>query len=157
MLSEHLIGGLSRPRMRLLAARVVAVEQLVRGASFVDTFRLLKDVHHIPRRTAYTVTMRVYRGGGLTKDAAYLRGLAEILECLRRGDQIEPLLVGKIAADHVPFIQELRLRKVLDAPPLRPRYLDDPQTLQRLERLRQGVSVLQLVEGKIDANRVHRQ
>ena len=31
VLSEYLVGGLSRPRMRLLAARVIAVEQLVQG------------------------------------------------------------------------------------------------------------------------------
>ena len=157
VLSEYLVGGLSRPRVRLLAARVIAVEQLVQGASFVDTFRLLKDTHAFPRRIAYTVTTRVYRAGGLTKDAVYLRGLLEISEYLRRGGDIEPLFVGKIAADHIPLIRELRLRKVLDAPPLRPRYLNDSRTLPRLERLRQGLSVLQLIEGKYDENRVRRQ
>jgi len=143
--------------MRLLAARVTAVEQLVEGASFVDTFRLLQGAYAFPRRIAYTVTMRIYRGGGLTKDAVYLRGLAEISEYLRRGGDIEPLVVGKVAADHIPLIRELRLRRVLDAPPLRPRYLNDSRTLHRLERLRQGLSVLQLIEGKIDEDRVRRQ
>ncbi|MFH1919224.1 MAG: flavohemoglobin expression-modulating QEGLA motif protein [Planctomycetota bacterium] len=148
VLSEYLVGGLSRPRLRLLATRVVAVRQLTQGAGFVETFRLLERVHHLSRRTAYTVTMRVYRAGGLTKDAIYLRGLVEILEYLERGGEIEPLLVGKIAADHVPLIRELRLRQVLDAPPLRPRYLDDPSTVQSLAQLRGGLSVLELLEGK---------
>lgn len=148
VLSEYLVGGLSRPRVRLLAARVIAVKQLVDGAGFVDTFRLLRDTHGFPRRIAYTVTMRVYRGGGLTKDAVYLRGLLEIAEYLRPGGDIEPLVVGKIAADHIPLIRELRLRGVLDAPPLRPRYFNDSHALSRLERLRQGLSVLQMIEGK---------
>ena len=41
VLSEYLVGGLSRSRMRQLAARVVAVRQLTDGASFVETFRTL--------------------------------------------------------------------------------------------------------------------
>jgi len=157
VLSEYLVGGLSRPRVRLLAARVIAVEQLVGGASFVDTFRLLRDAHGFPRRIAYTITMRVYRGGGLTKDAVYLRGLLEIADYLRRGGDLEPLVVGKIAADHIPLIRELRLRQVLDAPPLRPRYLNDSHALPRLERFRQGLSVLQMIEGKHDESRFRRQ
>ena len=101
--------------------------------------------------------MRVYRGCGLTKDAAYLRGLVEILDYLHRGGDIEPLLVGKIAADHVPLIQELRLRKVLGPPPLRPRYMEEARVADKLQQLRQGRSVLQLVEVKSDENRIRRQ
>ena len=157
VLSEYLVGGLSRPRVRLLAARVIAVEQLVAGATFVETFRRLKETHGFPRRIAYTITTRVYRSGGLTKDAVYLRGLLEIADYLRRGGEIEPLVVGKIAADHIPLVRELRLREVLDAPPLRPRYLNDSHALARLERLRQGLSVLQMIEGKHDENRFRRQ
>ena len=147
MLTEYLVGGLSRPRMRLLAARVVAAVQLVAGATFVDTFRLLDRHYGFPRRTAYTITMRTYRGGGLTKDMVYLRGLMEMLDYLRSGGALEPLFVGKIATDHIPLIQELRLRQILTTPPLRPCYLDDPQALGRLERLREGRSVLDLVAG----------
>ena len=112
------------------------MEQLIQGASLVDSFRLLRDAYDFARRIAYTVAMRIYRGGGLTKDAVYLRGLMEILEYFRRGGDLEPLLVGKDAADHLPLIRELQLRRVLDAPPLRPRYLDAPRALHRLERLR---------------------
>ena len=157
VLSEYLVGGLSRPRVRLLAARVIAVYELLQGASFVDTFRLLRQTYAFPRRLAYTVAMRVYRGRGLTKDAVYLRGLAEILQYLGRGGELEPLLVGKIAADHIPLIRELRLRQVLDAPPLRPRYMEGLRTGQRLERLRQGLTVPELLEVKSHENRIRRQ
>jgi hypothetical protein len=92
--------------------------------------------------------MRVYRGGGLTKDAVYLRGLHEILGYFQRGGEIEPLFVGKIAPDHVPLIRELRLREVLSPPPLRPRYMEDPHTARRLQRLCEGLTILQLVEVK---------
>jgi uncharacterized protein (TIGR02421 family) len=148
VLAEFLSGGLSRPRLRLLAARVLAIDRLARGDPFVETFGRLWKTHGFPQRTAYTVTMRVYRGGGLTKDAAYLRGLAGILNHLRGGGPLEPLLVGKVAAEHIPLIEELRHRQVLRAPPLRPRYLDNPQAADKLRRLRQGLTVPQLVEGR---------
>jgi uncharacterized protein (TIGR02421 family) len=157
VLSEYLVGGLSRPRMRLLAARVVAVEQLLQGASFVDTFRLLDRAYAFSQRTAYTVTMRVYRAGGLTKDAVYLRGLVEILDYLKRGGEIGPLLVGKIAADHVPLVRELQHREVLKPPPLRPRYMENPSALEKLEKLAAGLSVPELVEVTSHENRIRGQ
>ena len=157
VLSEYLVGGLSRPRLRLLAARVIAVYQRLQEASFADTFRLLRQTYTFPRRIAYTIAMRVYRGGGLTKDAIYLRGLVEILQYLGRGGDLDPLLVGKIAADHIPLIRELRLRQVLDAPPLRPRYMEDTRTSHALERLRQGLTVPELLEVESHEDRIRRQ
>jgi hypothetical protein len=68
-----------------------------------------------------------------------------VLSHLREGGALEPLLVGKLGAQHIPIIQELQWRKVLVPPPLRPRYLDEPGARRRLERLRRGASVLDLV------------
>lgn len=146
VLAEYLVGGLSRPRLRLLAGRVVAVRCLVEGASFIDTFRELNQNYGFGQRTAFTITVRVYRSGGLTKDAVYLRGLVGILNYLKRGGDLEPLFVGKIMADHLPIIRELQARQVLRPVPLRPRYMDNPQTAARLEKLRNGLTVLDLIE-----------
>ncbi|HYW80527.1 MAG TPA: tyrosine/phenylalanine carboxypeptidase domain-containing protein, partial [Thermoguttaceae bacterium] len=148
VLSEYLVGGMSRPRMRLLGARVVAAAQLVAGATFIETFRLLNRDYAFSQRVAYTIAMRTFRGGGLTKDMVYLRGLIEMLEYLGSGGDLEPLLVGKIASDHIPLIQELQLRHVLKKPPLRPHYLSDPQVIARLEHVRNGLTVFDLIEGK---------
>lgn len=149
VLSEALVEGLTRSRMRLLAARVWATEQMIRGATFVETFRALGREHGFPRRQAYTITTRIYRGGGLTKDIVYLRGLVEILTYLREGGELEPLFVGKIAAEHVPLMRELQFRKVLRPAPLRPRYLDNPKAIAKLDHLRQDVAVRELVsEGR---------
>ena len=115
VLSEFLVGGLSRSRLRLLAARVLAAHSLIDGASYVETYRLLNREYRFRRRLAFTITQRVYRGGGLTKDAIYLRGLVHMLDYLRDGGQIDPLLVGKIAEEHIPIIQELQWRNVLQA------------------------------------------
>jgi len=148
VVAEYLVGGLSRPRLRLLAARVLAIRHMIDGASFVDVFRELDRLHDFDRRTAFVTTMRIYRGGGLTKDAVYLRGLCQLLEYLGRGGQLEPLLVGKIAAEHVPIIRELQWRRVLREPPLRPRYLEHPAAVARLGRLREGITVLDLIKGR---------
>jgi len=147
VLAEYLVGGLSRDRMRQLAARVVAARHLVDGASFVETFRLLHGVHAFSSRSAYTTTMRTYRGGGFTKDVVYLRGLRSVLRHVRKGRGLRRLFVGKLALGHVPLIRELQYRQVLAPAPLEPRYLDREGAAERLARLRAGDgSVLQLVD-----------
>jgi uncharacterized protein (TIGR02421 family) len=148
VLSEYLVGGLSRPRLRLLAARVLAVKRLMEGSSWIETFRELDRNYEFNRYTAYTVTMRVYRAGGLTKDAAYFKGLLNLLEYMRQGGALEPLFIGKISAKHLPIMEELLWRHVLRPPPLKPRYMSEPQTVKRIERLHQGVSLLDLISPK---------
>jgi uncharacterized protein (TIGR02421 family) len=145
VLAEYLVGGLTAVRLRTLAARVVAVDQLIQRASFPDVFARLVEQYGFERRTAYTITLRVFRGGGLTKDSLYLQGLVEILEYLGAGGDLEPLLVGKIAVEHVPIIRELLLCGVLRTPPLRPRYLDAPAAGERLQRINAGTTVLDLI------------
>jgi len=147
IMAEYFAGGLSRPRLRLLAGRVLAVESLLDGATFVDTFRMLVRQFGFSRRISYTIAMRVHRGGGLTKDANYLQGLVDILSYLGNGGELEPLLAGKIAAHHIPLVEELRLRKVLRPPPLRPRYFDFPRYAQSIALIRSGLKVTDLVKG----------
>jgi hypothetical protein len=84
----------------------------------------------------------------VTKDAVYLRGLVDIIDYLKKGADLEPLFVGKIAADHIPFIRELQLREVLLPPPLRPRYLNMPGVADRLAAIRDGITPLDLVTGR---------
>lgn len=145
VLSEYLVNGMSAPRLRLLAARVIAVRHMIDGASFVETFKELDRNWELSKESAFSITMRVYRGGGLTKDASYLRGLMSVMEYIRGGGQIDPLLVGKIGADHVPVITELLRRKVLREPPLRPRYLEDSRALARLRRASEKATLLDLL------------
>jgi hypothetical protein len=83
----------------------------------------------------------------LTKDAVYLRGLVEILAYIGKGGDLSPLFVGKIAADHIPIVRELRLQGVLREPVLRPRYMEDANCIQRLEKLNANPSVLDLLDG----------
>jgi uncharacterized protein (TIGR02421 family) len=150
VLSEWLVGGLSHSRLRQLAARVVAVSRLIDGASFVETFRELDREFGFSQRSAFITTMRIFRGGGLTKDAIYLRGLRAMLGYLGNGGDLDALLVGKIAAEHIPLIRELQLRKILKSPPWKPKYLDHPLAIERLEQVRCGMTVLDLIRERND-------
>ncbi len=145
VLSEHLVGGLTLARLRLLAARVVGVHAMLGSASFIEVFQELTIELGFEPRTAFTIAMRIFRGGGLTKDAAYLRGLSEVLAYLAAGGELEPLWIGKIASGHVGVIRELILRDVLDPPKLRPRYLELPMAQLRLDKIREGMQVLDLI------------
>ncbi len=146
VLSEYLVNGLSRPRLRTLAGRVLAVDCLAGGADFVTTFRCLEQEYGFGDYQAYTIAMRVYRGGGLTKDVVYLRGFMELLAYLARGGSLETLLLGKFALRQVPWVEELRWRQVLKAPVLQPRYLEEAASRQRLQQLQEGVTLSELVE-----------
>jgi hypothetical protein len=132
--------------LRVLAARVIAAESLVQGASFVETFRTLNRTYGFERSAAFGITMRIYRGGGLTKDGVYLRGLVALLEYLKEGGDLEPLLIGKISADHIPVIEELRLRRVLSPAQVVPRYMQAERGKERLARVRETADVFALVE-----------
>ncbi len=146
VLAEYLVGGMSRYRLRILAARVLAVRSVVGGASFVETFRMLHGAHGFSKQSAFQVTMRVHRGGGLTKDAVYLRGLEWLLHHLGNGGDLEPLWIGKIGTRHIPIIQELRWRKVLQPGYLTPRFLHELSARERMEKLQGGATVLDLIE-----------
>lgn len=145
VLAEYLAGGLDRTRMRLLAARVVAARSVEDGASFVDTFRLLCDEHGYTPNGAWHITLRVHQSGGFTRDFIYLRGLIELLALLRKDVQLESLYIGKIAQKHIPIIRELRYRRILRDPPLRPRVLEDSAAQERLDALRNGITLTEMI------------
>jgi uncharacterized protein (TIGR02421 family) len=147
VLAEYFVGELSDARMRLLAGRVVAVRRLIEGAGFLEIFHELRRLEFTSQQ-AFTITMRVCRSGGLTKDAVYLRGLGRILEYLGRGGDLDLLYTGKITEAHVGLVRELIRRRILQKPPLRPRYLDFAEAKARLTKIRGGAAVLDLIERK---------
>ena len=144
VLAEYLVGGLSPGRLRLLAARVVATDAMIAGAGFSETFRVLVETHGFEHHSAFTVVLRIFRGGGLTKDAAYLRGLNEVIQYLGSGGELESLYVGKLATGHIPLIRELLLREVLRPPAVLPGFLTTKSAAANLARLREFSSVLDL-------------
>jgi uncharacterized protein (TIGR02421 family) len=145
VLAEYVVGGLTVDRLVTLAARVVAVGRLLAGATFTETFRDLHHGHGLTAAQAFRVTMRVYRSGGLTKDAIYLRGLDRLLRHLADGHSLDPLLVGKVPLGYVSIVQELRWRGVLRPPRLQPRWLTAPGSEERLAAIRAGLGIPDLI------------
>jgi len=146
VLAEFLTGQLARDRLRQLAGRVLAVHGLSQGATFTETFRELTRGYGFDQRQAFGITLRVHRGGGFTKDAVYLHGLATLLRYLGDDGDVERLYLGKIALEEISLIEELQWRRVLQAGPLRPRHLQGDENQARLAWLRQGVGLDRLVE-----------
>ncbi|MBP0905351.1 flavohemoglobin expression-modulating QEGLA motif protein [Mariniflexile gromovii] len=144
VITEYLVGGLTINRLRLLAGRVMAVKSMTENASFITTFNLLYKKYAFPSKVAYNITMRVYRGGGLTKDAVYLAGVMDVLKYIKNGGALETLYTGKFNMHHIKIIEELLQRNVLKAPVL-PRFLERESVKERLHQLRHGIKVTQLV------------
>ncbi len=144
VLAEFLVGGLNAARLALLSARVVAVDRLLGGEPFPATFSYLHHRHRFPPGPAFRVVMRVYRAGGLTKDAIYLRGLERLLSHLATGGALDPLLVGKLDLLHVPVIEGLAGCGLLAPVPLSPRWLAHPRAAGNLARIRAGLGLDQL-------------
>jgi uncharacterized protein (TIGR02421 family) len=151
VLAEYLTGGLDPRRLRVLAARVVAVGKMLDGAGFLDIFQSLREDHRIPASTAWSIAIRVVVGGGSVKDAIYLRGITRIIEALAEGSVLDVLFIGKLALEHIPLVQDLLDREVLHTPWARPRWLDVTGAQERLDKLRAGASVIDLYEGEVSA------
>ncbi|MNE93154.1 hypothetical protein D3C80_1909630 [compost metagenome] len=118
---------------------------MLSGALFPETYRLLVDRHRFQSDDAFNIVLRTYRGGGLAKDAIYLRGLLQLLAHLAAGGSLEPFWMGKIAASHFTAMQELSLRGLLGAPAVRPIFLDDAHARARLDRAHGGMTPLDMV------------
>ena len=147
VLAEYMVGGLSISRLRTLAGRVVAVDCMVGGASFVEAFRVLCDQHRFTRKAAFNIVFRVARGGILTKDVIYLRGLMKTIAYIASGKKLETLYVGKIGLQHAAMMQELLWRKVIKPPPLLPRFLSTEEGKKRLSKLREHTDIIELIKG----------
>jgi uncharacterized protein (TIGR02421 family) len=141
---EYLVGGLTARRLRQLAARVIAVHQMIDGAAFPDVHQHLVDNGVAPIE-AFTITMRVFRSGGLTKDAVYLRGLRRIMEHVGAGGALDVLWLGKMALADIPHVDSLRLRGALHDAFLLPRFLEDPRVHERLAAVTSHTSPSDLI------------
>jgi uncharacterized protein (TIGR02421 family) len=143
--SEYMAGGMTVGRLRLIAARVVACSAMLEGRPFTETYSMLFSEHRFGPVAAFHLTMRIYRGGGLAKDAIYLRGLLELLSHLKSGGALDPFWMGKISASHFRVMQELSLRGLLKAPVIRPAFLTHPQAQARLDKARAGLNPLDMI------------
>ena len=77
----------------------------------------------------------------------YLRGFLKLIQYIKEGHKLDPLFIGKISYEHIPIIHELKQRKILLEPPLKPRYMDQPEVIERLAALQKGVPMKDIIMG----------
>ena len=144
--AEWAVGGLSITRLRLIAARVIAVDAMQRGAEFMETYRLLRGELGFSIAGAFGIAARVHRSGGLAKDAIYLEGFRAIVDHIASGEPLAPFWLGKIARTDVPAIEELLQRGLVHAPTFLPSYLNRPDAKSRISRLTSDIGLDSLLE-----------
>ena len=145
VMSEYFVGGLTGNRMRTLAGRVVAAAARMHGGDFQEIFRLLHADYSFTPQRAFNITSRIMQGGGFTKDISYFKGLLQLREHLINGGDIQPLLTGKFALEHMPIITELQDRRVLKPVDLVPRYLETEETTEKIKKIREGLPLSQMI------------
>lgn len=121
--AEYLTGYLPPSRLRVIAARAVACDLAVHRRSIAEIFTELKEEYRLSEHAAFDIAVRACRGGGLTKDSVYLKGLIDVLAYLANGDNLEDLFIGKFALNQHGILQELAALELVLPPALLPRYL----------------------------------
>lgn len=147
VLAEYLVGQLSKQRIKLLAGRVVAARYLEERAGLREIFKVLNEDYQFEEKTAYRIAIRIIRGGGLTKDAIYLRGLINVIKHFQADGEFDILFTGKFSQSQIPIVQELLYRGVLKRPSILPTYINNVFSLKRLENLRNNKSLIDILKG----------
>ncbi|EID72163.1 hypothetical protein W5A_11686 [Imtechella halotolerans K1] len=111
--SEYMAGALTLKRLKTLAYRVLAVDSLRKGYRFMETFKLLHFDYQLNKDDAFTISMRVHRGGGFTKDYLYLTGLQKIFNHYNEGNSLDTLLTGKVTLQHKAVIESMMTQGIV--------------------------------------------
>lgn len=106
VLSEYMSDCLTLYRLKELSYRVLAVDSLLKGYSFCDTFDLLYAQYKLNKDEAFSISLRVHRGGGYTKDYLYLTGLKKIYDYYHSGKHLNTLLTGKVTLENSGLIEK---------------------------------------------------
>jgi uncharacterized protein (TIGR02421 family) len=126
ILSEYLSGALLIKRLKILSLRVVGVSLMLKGYDFKSVFMVFVDEYKIDPDNAFSMTSRIFRGGGFTKDYLYLRGFKLAYKAYMSGENIFNLLIGKTSFQYQKEIVELIDRNILLAPKYKTRSFVEP-------------------------------
>ena len=138
--SEYMSGSLTMYRLRELAFRVIAANSLSKGYSFSDTFDLLYGQYKLERNEAFSITQRVHRGGGFTKDFLYLTGLRNVFQFANDNQDLGKLLMGKVCMSYTNTIDKL-IDLGLAIPPIHftDAYLENKNNNPKLDFILEGL------------------
>ncbi|MFT4574183.1 MAG: hypothetical protein ACI85E_001389 [Marinomonas primoryensis] len=115
ILSEYLSGNIDLNRLQQLSLRVLAVNMMVKGKDFSSVFARLRDEYNVSVDAAFSLTMRVFRGGGFTKDFLYLSGFRDLVAMYKTRD-ISSLLIGKTGIQFIDTLDSLVARGIIHKP-----------------------------------------
>lgn len=105
---EERSGLLDAARVRTFAARVWVTDRMHAGARFGDVARDLVREFGFSARDAVALGERAYRGGGVARDAAYLRGWLRVRRALNAGEaSIDELRLGRVGLDDLETLRGL--------------------------------------------------
>ena len=113
--SEYCSGSLTIQRLKTIALRVIAVKYMLEHNDFVKTYHALMSEFKLEKDFAFTLTTRVYRGGGFTKDYLYLKGFRDVIN-LAKANSIDNLLVGKVGTLDFEITNEIVERGMIAKP-----------------------------------------
>ena len=113
--SEYCSGSLTIQRLKTVALRVIAVQYMLQHGDFVKTYHALMNEFKLEKDFAFTLTTRVYRGGGFTKDYLYLKGFRDVIN-LAKSHSIDNLLVGKVGMLDFDITNEIVERGMISKP-----------------------------------------
>lgn len=134
ILCEFLSGNLTVSRLKILALRVLAVKSMLDERDFKRTYQMLLEQYNVSEQLAFTITARVYRGGGFTKDYLYLKGFHQILHAYETRDDFINLLSGKVSLEQLDVVTSLINKSILKAPSYISPAIEKPQKLGEIER-----------------------
>lgn len=114
---EAAFGVLDRGRLRSLAGRVLATRLMHAGAAFGETARELLEEYRFDAAESIAITERAYRGGGVARDANYLRGYLRVRDAIARGETtLDELRMGRVGLDALPELRALHAQGLIHAP-----------------------------------------
>jgi hypothetical protein len=118
---EAAFGVLDRARLRALAGRVLATRAMHAGAIFGETARTLFRDYGFSAAEAIAISERAYRGGGVARDAGYLRGYLRVREAVASGStSLDELRMGRVGLQALPELRSLRAQGLIRPSPQRP-------------------------------------
>ncbi len=114
--AESISGTLDPKNMKTYAGRVIAVDSVYNNLDFKTTFERLMDHSCFSSEEAFTLTARVFRGGGYLKDLIYLRGFLKVQDYFQSGGSLKTLYAGKISLEQLGIVSGLIEQNILHPP-----------------------------------------
>lgn len=133
ILAEYLSGNLSLKRLKKIAIRVLLVNMMIEGASFSESYAFVRAHYKCSQSEAFNMVTRVFRGGGFTKDYLYLSGFTQMLRFWEKGNNLDPLLIGKTSFGFINTINEMIQREMIQAPKFLTQSFNEPNQMEHAQ------------------------